>query len=152
MTGEIMTGRHIYILWSNFCVPCCTSVTSPYQQLLDDVQRNTLSAITNIHFSDNSWIQATLPVCWGGPGVRSIVDLAPSAFIASSCLVRPLVASLSPAALIGFERTYTVLLALLLPVWRYYEHIMASHIIVTSRPKESITYNGPLYIVDCMTY
>jgi len=87
--------------WLNFLrTTLCSS--SPCLQMLDDVQRKTLFSITNVHFGDNSWIQATLPVHWGGLGVRSIVDLAPSAFRASSCLVRPLVALLSPAALIGF--------------------------------------------------
>jgi len=77
---------------------------SPCLQMLDDVQRKTLSSITNVRFGHNSWILATILVCWGGLGVRSVVDLAPSAFLAPSCLVRPLVASLvSPAALIGFE-------------------------------------------------
>jgi len=42
-------------------------------------------------FLDVSWSQATLLVRWGGLGVKSIVDLAPSAFLASFCLVRPLI-------------------------------------------------------------
>jgi len=71
----------------------------PILQMLDDVQR-TLSAITHVVFLDTSWTQATLPVRWGGLGVKSMVDLAPRAFLASSCLVRPLVLSLlAPSAL-----------------------------------------------------
>ena len=51
--------------------------------------RATVSTILNIHFGedDPSWIQATLPVCCSGLGIRNTVQLAPSAFLAlaASC-------------------------------------------------------------------
>ena len=34
--------------------------------------------------SDPSWTQSTLPVCHGGLGIRSTVQLAPSAYLASA--------------------------------------------------------------------
>jgi len=45
-------------------------------------RKKTLSAITNVIFLDASCTQATLSVHWEGLRVRSIVDLAPSAFLA----------------------------------------------------------------------
>ena len=51
----------------------------------DCLLRSTLSAVLNINLSDNLvWLQASLPVSNGGLGVRSAVQLAPSAFLASA--------------------------------------------------------------------
>jgi len=50
--------------------------------VLDSVdlsQRQTILDLLNIHLSDASWIQAYLPVRWGGVGVRSVADLASTA-------------------------------------------------------------------------
>ena len=45
-----------------------------------------MSSVTNIHFTadDPAWTQATLPVRFGGLGIRSAMQLALSAFLASS--------------------------------------------------------------------
>jgi len=62
--------------------------------------------IIDVDLSDTSWSQANLPVRWGGVGVRSLHDLAPSAFLASAFLTRPLIDSLlQPIALASFEAT-----------------------------------------------
>ena len=65
--------------------------TSPYYEsddlsLYDDLLESLTSRILNISFRDNesAWTQATLPVGFGGLGIRSAVQLAPSAFIASA--------------------------------------------------------------------
>ena len=50
----------------------------------DDLQRSLLECICNIHLSDSSWLQATLPINSGGLGIRSAVMLAPSAYLASA--------------------------------------------------------------------
>ena len=51
----------------------------------DCLLRSTLSAVLNINLSDNLiWLQSSLPVSQGGLGVRSAVQLAPSAFLASA--------------------------------------------------------------------
>ena len=44
-----------------------------------------MSHVTNICFSsdDNLWLQASLPVRYGGLGIRCAVQLAPSAFLSS---------------------------------------------------------------------
>ena len=43
-----------------------------------------------MQLSDNQWLQSSLPVREGGLGVRSVVSLAPSAFLASAVSTRPL--------------------------------------------------------------
>jgi len=71
---------------------------------IDLVQTNSLLDILNVTLTGDSWMQASLPVHWGGIGVRRIVDLAPSACLASTYLVQPLVAEiLTPISLYCFE-------------------------------------------------
>jgi len=78
---------------------------STFLQSLDDIQKRTLSSLTIVDFVNLSWIQDTLPVHWGGLGVRSVVDLT------SSCLFRNLVISiLAPSALIGFDNSFCLAL------------------------------------------
>ena len=80
------------------------SWSSPGLVSIDRTQWNFLSETLNIPLSANSWTQASLPVRWGGLGVRSIEDLAPSAFLASAHLSRPLVVQLlSPVSLAAFD-------------------------------------------------
>jgi len=96
--------------WLNFLrsTPC---FSSPFFQCLDDIQKITLSFLTNVDFVDSSWIQATLAVCWGGLGVRSVVDLEPSAYFASLYLVRNLVDSiLAPPASVSFNNSQSLAL------------------------------------------
>ena len=52
----------------------------------DNLQRLILGDITNIRLNDDdlAWAQASLPVGAGGLGIRSAVQLAPSAFLASA--------------------------------------------------------------------
>jgi hypothetical protein len=60
--------------------PCSLS---PEAARLDEDLRSILGAITNIQLSQEAWSQASLPVRWGGIGVRDITKLSPSAFLAS---------------------------------------------------------------------
>ena len=59
---------------------------SPSLKIYDDELRATICSSFNIHLieSDSSWIQSILPVNCGGLGIRSAVQLAPSAFLASA--------------------------------------------------------------------
>jgi hypothetical protein len=57
---------------------------SPEVDRLDDVVRGILSSVLNLKLDDNSWTQASLPVRWGGVGIRRASVLAPSAFLASA--------------------------------------------------------------------
>jgi len=73
---------------------------------VDHSERSTLANIINVQLSDSSWSQASLPVRWGGVGVRSLLDLAPSAFLSSAFLTRPFIELLlQPIALASFEAT-----------------------------------------------
>ena len=55
-------------------------------QVYDILLKLITSNITNISFgeADPAWIPATLPVRCGGLGIRSVVQLAPSSFLASA--------------------------------------------------------------------
>ena len=59
---------------------------SPELQAYDELLRSVTSSITNISFqdSDPAWTQALLPVKHGGLRIRSAIQLAPSAFLASA--------------------------------------------------------------------
>ena len=72
-------------------------------QEYDELLKSTLSGITNIHFQDDdpTWTQATLPVKLGGLGIRSAVQLAPSAFLASAAASSDLVHHIVPLRLQG---------------------------------------------------
>ena len=55
---------------------------------------------------DDRWLQASLPVRWGGIGVRGAVLLAPSAFLASAAGSSELVLHLLPARLHASTEPY----------------------------------------------
>jgi len=50
--------------------------------LYDAVLRESLSATLNVDLDDIRWNQASLPIRWGGLGVRGVVLMAPSAYLA----------------------------------------------------------------------
>jgi hypothetical protein len=60
----------------------CTD--QPLLWTYDNLLREALSSITNNTISDLHWIQASLPVKDGGLGIRSVVTLALSAYLASA--------------------------------------------------------------------
>ena len=53
------------------------------------ISRSTTEAICNMHFSDNSWSQAKLPVQYGSLGLRTAAYLAHPAFLSSraACII-----------------------------------------------------------------
>ena len=53
-------------------------------QSIDNLVRDTLSATTNVSLDEPAWKQATLPVWYGGIGVRSVETLSLPCFIAST--------------------------------------------------------------------
>ena len=70
------------ILYLLRTAPC---FLSPMLEEFDYLLRSTLSAVLNINLSDDLvWLQSSLPVSHGGLGVRSAVQLAPSAYLASA--------------------------------------------------------------------
>ena len=63
----------------------------------DEELRSTLSEVLNISLEDNcSWLQASLPVGYGGIGVRRATQLAPSAFLASAAGSSALISRILP--------------------------------------------------------
>ena len=79
--------RHVFslpkMLYTLRPSPC---FLSPELELFDQLQRKLLGSITNIDLfvSDRAWTQASLPVWSVGLGIRSVAQLAPSAFLASA--------------------------------------------------------------------
>ena len=80
----------LYILRTSTCF------LSPSLQEYDNLLRSTVSSIVNIHFEDPAWSQAILPVRSGGLGIRSAVQLAPSAFLASVTACSELITHILP--------------------------------------------------------
>jgi hypothetical protein len=104
---ELMPSHDsLYLLRNVFAAPRlmyllrttpCTD--SPVLPLFDATIRESLSATLNVELSDERWMQASLPVRWGGLGVRGVVLLAPSAFLASAASTTQLTTALVPARL-----------------------------------------------------
>ena len=86
------------LLYNLRTAPC---FLSPALQEYDSLLKSILSGITNIHFEEDSptWLQATLPVKMGRLSIRSAVQLAPSAFLASDAASSALVHHIIPPAL-----------------------------------------------------
>ena len=82
---------------------CTLCIDSPVLPLYDTVLRETLSATLNVNLDDVRWRQASLPVRWGGLGVRGVVLLAPSAYLASAASTTELTSILLPAHLRSIE-------------------------------------------------
>ena len=72
---------------------------SPALSTYDESLKAIVSNITNIHFDvgDPAWSQAILPVGVGGLGIKSAVQLTPSAFLASAAATCDLVQEILPS-------------------------------------------------------
>ncbi|KAI5635377.1 reverse transcriptase (RNA-dependent DNA polymerase) domain-containing protein [Phthorimaea operculella] len=62
--------------------------------VVDGAIRNTAESVINVTLDDNQWLQASLPIRYGGLGIRSIRAVSLPAFIASSNGVADLVADI----------------------------------------------------------
>ena len=97
--------RNIYSQFNMQYILSCTpgAFANDLLQEFDEVQCSILSLIMNtpIECSDPAWIQATLPVKYGGLGVRSAVTLAPCAFLASASACYDLIHQILPDRLRG---------------------------------------------------
>ena len=67
----------------------------------DELLRDCLRQILNVTLDDDQWIQATLPVKNGGLGIRSVHQIAPSAYLASASGAASLISSILPQRLLG---------------------------------------------------
>jgi len=63
------------------CSPC---LGHPALTRLDDLLRQGLESIVNCSLNNYQWLQSTLPIKDGGLGIRRIVSLASSAYLASA--------------------------------------------------------------------
>ncbi|XP_055349954.1 uncharacterized protein LOC129596644 [Paramacrobiotus metropolitanus] len=63
---------------------------------LDQVFRDAVESITNVRMDHPTWLQASLPVRFGGLGIRRTEKLAPSAYMASASSLHPLISKLCP--------------------------------------------------------
>ena len=83
----------LYVIWT---APC---FISPSLKEYDAVLRSIVCTITNNNFEeeDTSWIQATLPIKFGGLGFRRAVQLAPSAYLASAARSADLIRHILPS-------------------------------------------------------
>jgi len=84
-TEDLLGGRKLQNILRTS--PCCDH---PLLTQFDEVLRLAMTKICNLSLTDDQWLQASLPVWSGGIGVRSVVKLAPSAFLASAAGTLPL--------------------------------------------------------------
>ena len=75
LKASLGVPKMLFIMRSSPCTD------HPLLRTYDDLLREALSSITNNTISDLQWIQASLPVKDGGLGIRSVVTLAPSAYL-----------------------------------------------------------------------
>jgi len=69
----------------------------------DESIRELVSSVVNLKITDSSWIQASLPVRWGGIGIRRAEILSPSAFLASTSASAHLLSCLVPGVVSSFH-------------------------------------------------
>ena len=86
-----------------YCLRTCPCFLSPSLKLFDDELRSIMCSVFNLPLSEGhpAWVQATLPVKSGGLGIQSVVQLAPSAFLASAAACSSLVQLILPPHLIN---------------------------------------------------
>ena len=93
LRNVVTTARLLYTLRT---APCSSSAELVRY---DNLLRSTLSTTLNVDLTDEGWLQASLPVRWGGLGVRSAVSLAAPAYLASAAGALDRLISILPARL-----------------------------------------------------
>ena len=97
LKSALSTPKLMYTLRSS----PCTNHTELERS--DSTLRSGLSRILNVSITDIGWIQASLPVCEGGLGIRSAAHLAPSAFLASAASTQDLQSQILRGCEIGVD-------------------------------------------------
>src|SRR5882757_7151016 len=95
LRSSLGVQRLLHVLRSTLCF------RSPEIAIFDEALRTSLSKISNCCLSDDAWARASLPMRWGGLGVRSVSSLAVPAFLASSTASLSLVEALLPQGRLG---------------------------------------------------
>ena len=93
LRNVLAVPRLMHLLRSTLCID------SPVLPLFDEVIRSALSDTLNVDLDYERWRQASLPVRWGGLGVRGVVLLAHSAYLASTASTAELTSALLPERL-----------------------------------------------------
>jgi hypothetical protein len=63
---------------------------------MDEILRTSLEKILNVRLDDSQWSQASLPLSFGGLGIRKLSEIAKPCFISSSGAARSLLLQLVP--------------------------------------------------------
>ena len=79
------------LLYTLRTAPC---MNSPILPLYDELLRSSLALLANVDLTQSAWEQASLPIRYGGLGIRSAVMLAPSAFLASAAGAENIISSI----------------------------------------------------------
>ena len=110
---HLSTQDALLLLRNSFAIPkllytirSSPSFLSPSLQRYDEILRSIVSDITNINLDETAWTQASLPVKSGGLGIRSSVQLAPSAFLASAAASSDLTHHILPPRFQSTELPY----------------------------------------------
>jgi len=90
LKNALSVPKLLYLLRSSPCFGSRGAIR------FDEAIRSALALVTNCLLSDEAWLQAALPVRWGGMGIRSISSLVGSAFLASAASIKILASSLLP--------------------------------------------------------
>ena len=91
LRNSLTIPKLLYILRT---APCFLSAQL---EVFDGALKRILSQVLNVDLSqDSTWLQASLPLCAGGLGVRRATQLAPSAYLASAAGCSTLVQQLIP--------------------------------------------------------
>ena len=103
--SKLSAHEAFYLLKVCFCLPklnyllrTSLAFLSPQCMELDSIMRDLLSATLNVSLEGDLGVQASLPVRHGGLGVRSVVAVTPSAFLASSAAASALLERLLPTS------------------------------------------------------
>jgi hypothetical protein len=102
---RLASHEAFFLLKSCFAVPrlqyllrCTPAFDSPVLGNLSRTIRDSLSSILNIELEGDVWSQASLPVRWGGLGVRDIESLAASSYLSSLHASESLIKAILPPA------------------------------------------------------
>ena len=111
--AKLASHEAFFLLKSSFAVPrlqyllrSSPAFKSSHLRLLNDTVKDATASILNIQLNDEIWTQASLPVRWGGVGVRDVQPLALSAFISSSHSTEPLIQSILPPSLSSLQEPH----------------------------------------------
>ena len=97
--------RHVYgipkLTYFLRTAPCF--MKSEFLQRFDEIIKKSLISILNINLSERAYIQATLPIAYGGLGIRLATDIALVGFLSSVCATTAAVQNVLPP---NFSHTY----------------------------------------------